>query len=217
MNTAKKAAPFIVIDGLDGCGKGTQIARLMARAEIEKNKCILTREPGGTPLAEELRSSFKGGNAGAASVYVQFLIMWAARRDSLERVVWPLVESGVPVFSDRGDSSTLAYQVYGKGNMDLEREFWHYRNFVYGDRVPACYIFLDVSPEVARARVFADQNRGEISHFDAEELTFYRNVYEGFRAFGSHPNVAMYSVDGTRSRDEVHEDIWEIVSRECGW
>ena len=205
--------PFIVIDGLDGCGKGTQINLLKERLKREWIKCVFTREPGGAPLSEALRELFKSELGVKASALTQFLMMWASRRNYLEEVVWPALEQGVPVFSDRGDSSTLAYQIYGKGAPKLEAEFWHHRELVFKGLAPTCYIFLDVPPEIARVRA---HERGEVSHFDAEMIEFYERVDKGFRVFAGHPKVKMISVDGTRSREEIHKDIYRIVLEELG-
>ena len=175
---------------------------------------VLTREPGGAPLSEAIRELFKSDLGGEASALTQFLMMWASRRNYLEQVVWSALEDNIPVFSDRGDSSTLAYQVYGKQKQKLEAHFWSHRNLVFDGHLPSLYILLDVSPVVARDRATI---RGDVSHFDAQPVEFYERVYKGFHEFGKHPSVKMVLVDGTRSREEIHEDIFRIVCAECGW
>lgn len=212
-----KKAPFIVIDGLDGCGKGTQLKLLSERAASAGHVYTLTREPGGAKLSEAIRELFKSDLGENASALTQFLMMWASRRNYLEEVVWPSLEDNIPVFSDRGDSSTLAYQIYAKNAPELEKEFWRLRDIVFNGIAPTCYIFLDVPPATALRRVISDDTRGELSHFDAKPLEFYEKVYEGFCEFGDRPGVKMFYVDGTRSREEVHEDIYNIVSKQCGW
>lgn len=202
---------YIVFDGLDGCGKGTQIQLLSERFEKEGMKCIFTREPGGAPLAEKIRTLLLESYT---STLTEFLLFWAARRNHLEEVVWPMFEKKIPVFSDRGDSSTLAYQIYGRNSSELESEFWRMRELIYSGRNPTCYIFLEISPEVARQRA---NLRGDSTHFDAQKLDFYERVHEGFRVFSQHPKVKMVSVDATRSREEIHEDIYRIVCGELGW
>ncbi|OHA79707.1 MAG: dTMP kinase [Candidatus Yonathbacteria bacterium RIFCSPHIGHO2_01_FULL_44_41] len=209
--------PFIVIDGLDGSGKTTQLKLLCERAEREGKKFILTREPGGAPLSEALRELFKSELGLKASALTQLLMVTASRRNCMEEAVWPFLAQGITVFSDRCDSSTLAYQVYAKNAPELEEEFWRLRKLVFGEYPPTTYIFLDVLPRVARNRVVGDDTRGEISHFDAAPLKFYERVYEGFRAFENHPTVKMYSVNGARCREEIQEDIYRIVKAECGW
>ncbi|MGB2580565.1 MAG: dTMP kinase, partial [Minisyncoccia bacterium] len=174
-----KKAPFIVIDGLDGCGKGTQLKLLSERATLAGHAYTLTREPGGAKLSEAIRELFKSDLGANASALTQFLMMWASRRNYLEQVVWPSLEDNIPVFSDRGDSSTLAYQVFAKNAPELEAEFWRLRNIVFAGIPPTCYIFLDVPPSIARERAVLDESRGELSHFDTKPLEFYGRVNDG--------------------------------------
>lgn len=212
-----RKAPFIVIDGLDGCGKGTQIRLLGERAKREERSCAFTREPGGAPLAEELRELFKSDLGSNASALTQLLMVCASRRECLEKAVWPLLEQCVPVISDRCDSSTLAYQIYALNAPELEEEFWRLREVIFGDYPPSIYIFIGVPPNVARGRVVEDGTRGSLTHFDAKPIEFYERVYKGFCAFANHPSIKTVFVDGTRTREEIHEDIYRIVSNACGW
>lgn len=212
-----KKAPFIVIDGLDGCGKGTQIRLLDERVRREGRFCAFTREPGGTILSEAIRDLFKSELGSDASALTQLLMVCASRRESLEKAIWPLLEQNIPVISDRCDSSAFAYQVTALNAPELEVEFWRLRNLVFAGILPTCYIFIDVPPGVARQRAVQDESRGELSHFDAKPLEFYERVYNGFRAFANHPSIKMIPVDGIRSRDEIHEDIYRIVGNACGW
>lgn len=209
--------PFIVVDGLDGCGKGTQLQLLLDRISSDGRKVVFTREPGGVPLSEEIRKLFKSELGLEASALTQSLLMWAARRNYLEKQVWPALENGTPVFSDRGDSSTLAYQVYAKNAPDLEQEFWRMRTLVFGNQAPTLYIFLDVPPGVAYKRTHEDKTRGEISHFDAASLDFYERVRKGFFEFERVAPASVFIIDGNRPPEEIQKDFYRIVSNECGW
>lgn len=211
-----KQAPFVVIDGPDGSGKTTQLNLLRRRTDEEGQVCIFTREPGGAPLSEALRNLIKSDLGGGASALTQSLMFWASRREYLEKIVWNANNQGVAVFSDRGDSSTLAYQIYGKQAPELENEFWRMRSLVFGDRTPDLYIFIDVSSEVAYARTHTEERKGEMSHFDAEDIAFYDRVHQGYNAFLEEvSNVVV--VDGTRTPTEIHEEIYKIVAKTCGW
>lgn len=212
-----KKAPFIVIEGLNGCGKGTQIRLLDERVKREVRSCAFTREPGGAPLAEELRELFKSELGSNASALTQLLMVSASRRECLEKAVWPLLEQNIPVISDRCDSSAFAYLVFALNAPELEKEFWRLRTLIFGEYPPSFYIFVDVPPVVARGRAVEDGTRGELAHFDAKPLEFYEWAYKGFRTFANHPTIKMISVDGTRTREEIHEDIYRIVSDACGW
>lgn len=209
--------PYIVIDGPDGCGKTTQVGLLKERALHEGRDCLFTREPGSTPFSSEIRALFLSDKGANTSAVTQFQIMWGARRDHLEKVVWPALESGTPVVSDRGDSSTLAYQVYADNVLFLENEFWRIRKLVFAGREPDLYIYIDIPAVLASCRVKKDSSREKLSHFDAKPLSFYINVVKGFTVFGNEPVIKMVTINGIGSPHEVHEEIYKIVSEKCRW
>lgn len=210
--------PYFIIDGTEGCGKGTQVRMLNRQRGFEgSNEMVFTREPGGSPLSDEIRTLFKSELGMKAGAIVQLFLHFAARRSSLEAVIFPALMSGMPIFSDRGDSSTFAYQIYGKQALELEEDFWRIRSLVFEKHAPTLYIFLDVPPEVARARVFKDTTRGTIDCFDSASLEFYQRVYDGFRSFFQKPGIRAVRVDGNRPPEVVHEEIYAIVKKECGW
>ncbi len=207
--------PFIIIDGLDGCGKGTQLNLLKERASHEGRVFVFTREPGGAPLSEKLRELFKSDIGMKASAFTQSLMMWASRRNYLEEIVWPSLANNVPVISDRGDSSTLAYQVFAKQTPELEPEFWRMRKLVFGEQEPSLYIILDVPAEVARVRSLADGDHS--SQFDIAPIDFYERVRAGFGAFAKALPDKVVVIDGDRSPEEIHRDFYRVVSEACGW
>lgn len=209
------SVPFIVIDGQDGSGKGTQIRMLKERLEKAGVQVIFTREPGGVPVAEEIREVFLSALRNDAPVLTQFLLMWAARSVWHRELVVPSILQGVPVISDRGDASTLAYQVAAQNAPELWDLFWEIRAFVYGRYYPSAYIFIDVPAEVARARAFADA--GHTSTFDLKPLDFYEKVRGGFHEFTCIMDISSFVIDGTRSREEIHEEVYGIIAEQMGW
>lgn len=209
--------PYIVIDGPDGCGKTTQIGLLKERAVREGRDCLFTREPGSTSFSSEIRALFLSDKGANTSPVTQFQIMWGARRDHLEKVVWPKLEEGTPVISDRGDSSTFAYQVYGKDSLFLEAPFWTIRKLIFAGHEPSLYIYIDVPTVMARSRVKKDSTREKLSHFDARPLSFYTNVVKGFTVFGHTRGIKMVTINGDRRPEEVHEEIYKLVSKKCRW
>lgn len=211
-----KKAPFIVIDGMDGSGKGTQIDLLVERALHHGYKFFNTREPGGAVLSERIRDIFVSPEGASASARTQFLLMWAARSHWLEKIVIPHLSSDIPVISDRGDSSTLAYQVYAKQALELEDEFWRMRSMIFGKYTPMRYFIIDVPPEEAKRRVDADKSR-TASDFDLAPLDFYDRVRAGFYAFREKLPHNVVIINGARSPEIIHEEIYQIVSECCGW
>lgn len=210
-----KNAPFIVLDGLDGSGKGTQVRLLRDRLHSSGIPMHFTREPGGAEFSEDIRKVIKSPQGALADTMTIFLLFWAARNEWMKKDVLYALESGMPVFTDRGDSSTYAYQVCAEGHHELEELFFAMREQVFGETKPSRYIILEVSPEVARTRALADLNR-DISYFDEKPLEYYERVAQGFRDFGAAINRQkirdkVFFVDGMRDPTVVHEDIWHIV------
>ncbi|MDE1874662.1 MAG: dTMP kinase [Patescibacteria group bacterium] len=200
---------FIVIDGGEGAGKGTQIARLKEAYP----EALFTREPGGSEYAEEIRNiMLKSPLAKGASAETQFGLVWAARADHIRRKVMPALESGRHVISDRFDSSTFAYQLHGQGGLHLRDLFFAVRKQFLGDCMPDLYLFLEVDPEESirrtkqRATLF-----GESNHFDEREVTFHNRVREGYREFARLFPGNCRTVDANRSIEEVWKSIEDII------
>jgi len=211
----KQQVPFIVFDGMDGSGKGTQMRLLEERSQKEQRKIVFTREPGGVPLAEELRTVFKSPLGMQADALTQFLLMWAARNEWMKKFVIPQVTNGFVVCTDRSDSSTLAYQVYAKEAHELEDEFWRMRRLVFAKHEPSLYVILDVPAETARERSLADSTH--TSDFDVAPLGWYESVRTGFQAFVKGLPDKVVVIDGTRIPLQIHEEIYSIIARHCGW
>ncbi|MDZ7726460.1 MAG: dTMP kinase [Candidatus Campbellbacteria bacterium] len=197
---------FIVIDGVEGAGKSTQIKKLK---ENLGEKAVVTREPGGSPYAEEIRELILNSEyAGQANAKVMFALFWAARADHLARTIIPALESGSLVISDRFDSTTFTHQIYGQEEKELTELFWTMRDYYLEDRAPETYIFLDVDPGLALERKVV--NKSESNHFDEREIAFHERVREGTRAFAE--QVPSRFVDASQPIDKVTESITEMIN-----
>ncbi len=203
---------YIVFDGMDGSGKGTQIDLLKKKFG---SSVVFTREPGGTPFAEEIRKLVRDNPlAGTSTPLNNFLLFWAAREELQQNFVVPMLSSGKHVFSDRGDSSTFAFQLYGEQREEFFGAFGFMRRMVFGHgggrRGPDLYIIFDLPAEVARERALQDANRVK-THFDVRDLAYYERVRTGFRRFAdNHPPVRV--VDATRTPEEVHQSVMGILA-----
>lgn len=197
---------FLVLDGVDGCGKSTQARRLAARLAADRAEGdaepLHLREPGSTPLGEELREIFLARRH-VLSAEVEVLLLAAARRQMLDTVVGPALAEGRAVVCERFSSSTIAYQGFA-GELGEERVERFLDDWA-SEPAPDLVIVLDVDADLARARRDGDRDRVE----DRGE-EFQARVAEGFRRYaGGHQRARL--VDGTRDEDEVAETVWSAA------
>jgi len=206
-------AKYVVFDGMDGCGKGTQMKYL--EKELA-DRVVFTREPGGPPLAEEIRKIARDNSlTGESTALFQLLLFWAAREESMHKLVMPALESGKHVFSDRGDSSTYAFQLHGEEHLELFGVYSHLRQMVFaghiGRRQPDLYVIFDLPAEVALERASQDATR-EQNHFDKRDIGYYERVRDGFRRFAEY--VPAMLIDATRTPEEVHRSVMLLLAKE---
>lgn len=196
---------YVVFDGMDGSGKGTQVKLLR---EVFGDRVVFTYEPGGTPFADKIRELVRNDPLAKRSTPLNnLLLFFAAREDLVHHVVMPALAAGKHVFSDRGYSSTYAYQLEGEEQYDLYELFALLREWMFernGRRKPDLHVVYDLPAEIARARVFADPAR-EKNHFDERPLEYYERVREGFRIFSRDRENVVF-VDATQSPEAMHTE-----------
>ena len=199
---------FIVIDGLGGLGKSTQIEMLKKRLG---GKAVFTHEPGGTPHAEKLRTFVRAVDGPEPDPLMDFFIFWAARADHMAKKIVPALKAGKIVVSDRFDASTFAMQVRGDQNKKWEELFWMCREYTLGKHEPDAYIFIDGSVELAKSR------RGHRSktedRFDEREDAYQNRIRRGYLEFAKKLGKKAHVVHVARTPEEVHEHIWGIVQK----
>ena len=216
---AQQLGKMIVIDGLDGSGKGKQLDLLNQFFQKKGIRAEFTREPGGVPIAEEYRdiilkqSSFspEGKNDKA---YAHFAMFWIARMYHLMYRIKPTQESGVHVICDRFDSSTRAFQIGGEEHHELLKPFIDARKFMFGDWSPNLYVILDLAPEVAAERVKKDVARVQ-THFDLRPPEYHARVRNGFREFSKVAPCVFINADQTP--EEVHRDVLAALQPVLGF
>ena len=168
---------FITFEGIDGAGKSTHIARLADAFRAQGRTVTLTREPGGTPLAEKLRVLLLGD---AMDPLCEALLMFAARRDHLQQVIEPALTSGEVVLCDRFTDATVAYQGFGRG-FDLEvlrqLETWVQALPQGGLRQPDLTLWFDLPPETAAARLTTARAP---DRFESQPVAFFSRVAVGY-------------------------------------
>ncbi|MCJ2138528.1 dTMP kinase [Methylobacterium sp. E-066] len=204
---------FITFEGGEGAGKSTQIARLAAtlRARSGRTVCV-TREPGGSPRAEEIRAALLGGVAKPYGPFAEALLFSAARIDHLDRLIRPALRRGEIVLCDRFIDSTRAYQG-AAGGLDpavvaaLER-------VVVGPTRPDLTLILDLAPEAGLARAAgraAGTGQGA-DRFEAESLAFHTRLHEAFLAIARAEPQRCAVIDAGRAPDSVESAIRATVA-----
>lgn len=201
---------LIVIDGGEGSGKSTLMKFL---PEIfNEQKFLATREPGGSPFAEEIRTlMLSRPESKNASPETQFGLVWGARHDHVTKKILPALTSGTHVISDRFDSSTYAYQIFGQEAPHLEKLFWEIRKIYLRDVTPDLYIFLDVDPATGLKRV-ASRHK-ETDHFDQRKLDFHTRIRQGYLEFMK--KVPSVIIDSNGTIEEAKKKFFEVLRKTC--
>ena len=214
-----KKGLFIVIDGLGGSGKSTQMELLKRRLP----KAVFTKEPGGAPRAERIRALLKGGDpstkhgAGGTALdpLTDFFLFWAARAEHMTALIKPALTKGKIVFCDRFDSSTFAMQIRGEEQKGLEKFFWECRKASLGNFMPNIYIILDTPHGVAKDRRVSRLDRmgrkKNDDRFDERGESYQNKVRRGYKEFAK--KIGGHVIDASQGPDEVHARIWSIVEK----
>ena len=203
---------FITFEGGEGSGKTTQVQRLAARLAPLGAEVVVTREPGGSPGAEELRALLVRGDAERWSPLAETLIFYAARTDHLERTIRPALARGAWVICDRFADSTRAYQAAGGGVSPglIER----LETDVLGADTPDLTLFLDLPAEQGLAR--AGRRGGGEARFEAKDLAFHQRLRAGFHAIAEAEPARYRRIDATSDPDGVADAVWAAVSGKFG-
>ena len=205
---------FITFEGTEGCGKSTQIKLLAERLAGLGHRVRLLREPGGTPIGEEIRHTLKHSkNNHAMTSEAELLLMNASRAQLVREVIRPALEAGEIVLSDRFYDSTTAYQGYGR-ELDLEK-VKAIIDFAVGDTRPDLTLFVHVSPEVSAERLRSRQTTLPLElqrdRFEEADRKFFERVAKGYEAIIAGEPGRIKVVNGAQPVETVCARIWEIV------
>lgn len=193
-------ALFITFEGGEGTGKSTALKAISAYFEENKIPFILSREPGGTPIGEEIRNVILSKNNGAMDLRVEALLFAASRRQHLIEKIWPALKAGTNVLCDRYLDSSLAYQGNARG-LGIENVL-KVNEFATEGTFPDITLFFDLDPEVGLQRIAANQQR-EVNRLDLEKMSFHKSVRKGFLKLAEmYPNRYVV-IDASKSPQEV--------------
>jgi dTMP kinase len=203
---------FITLEGGEGAGKSTQITRLKSWLEGRGHAVMVTREPGGSPGAEMVRKLLVEGPVERWDGTTEALLHFAARRDHLRAVVWPALEKGAWVVSDRFADSTLAYQGYGHG-VDRSLIAQLYALSV-GDFHPRLTLVRDLPVEIGLAR--AASRRGVETRYESLPPDFHRRVRAGFLEIAASEPERCAVIDAAQDIDAIAAAIAATLTDRLG-
>lgn len=200
---------FITLEGGEGAGKSTQVARLKEWVEKRGHKCIATREPGGAPGAEMIRKLLVEGPVERWDGVTEALLHFAARREHLRTTVLPAIKSGTWVVCDRFADSTMAYQGYGHG-IDRAMLGTLY-DIAVGDFRPDLTLILDLPVETGLKR--AAQRRGTETRYESLPRDFHERVHQGFLDIAKADPERCIVIDASAGIDEIAQAIADATTK----
>lgn len=200
---------FIVLDGPDGSGKGTEIALL--KKELLESSVLFTHEPGATKRGQDIRKILLISDK--THPLSDFFLFWADRVSHVEEIIRPALNSGTHVISDRFDSSTFAYQIIADARPEFLGLFKEARKIVLRDCFPDAYIFLDLPALIIKKRIEGDKTKR--TRYDIKPPEYHEKVIEGFKKFASDFKPS-FMIDSDRPPKEVHDDILPLVRKILG-
>jgi dTMP kinase len=203
---------LISFEGTEGCGKTTQITLLAERLRAYGRTVRLVREPGGTPIGEEIRHTLKHSQQNhAMTAEAELLLMNASRAQLVREVIRPALAAGEIVLCDRFYDSTIAYQGYGRG-LDLKL-IRGVIDFAIGEIRPQLTLLLEVSPETSATRLASRQTAQPVARdrFEEADPAFFERVAKGYKAIAAAEPGRVKVVDAAGSLKTVSEAIWRQV------
>ena len=203
---------FITFEGTEGCGKSTQVKLLTERLAALGHRVRTLREPGGTPIGEEIRHTLKHSHQNhAMTAEAELLLMNASRAQLVREVIRPALAAGEIILSDRFYDSTTAYQGYGRG-LNLE----HVKTvieFAVGDTKPILTLMFHVPPDVSAERLRSRQENLPFVRDRIEEAdrAFFERVAGGYEIIATQETGRIKPINGAQPVEIVSSDIWELI------
>ncbi len=203
---------FITFEGTDGSGKTTQVGQTAEVLRARGYQVLLTREPGGTSIGDQIRQVLLGMKSQGMHPRAELLLFSASRAQLVEEVIRPHLADGGIVICDRFYDSTYAYQGYGHG-LDLTdlRAITH---FATGGLTPDLTVFLDIAPEDSlQRRLSSLEKGGEWNRLDDMALAFHRRVRQGYHTLAAAEPKRWVSINAARPISEVQSEILSTLER----
>ena len=197
---------FISFEGVDGSGKSTQISKLKEYLEAGGYEVVLSREPGGTDIGEQIRSVILDPNNQGMTAVTEALLYAASRAQHVHDVIAPAVEAGKVVICDRFVDSSIAYQQYGRKLGECVRII---NGYAIDGCMPDLTFLLKVKPDVGGTRI----GSREKDRIELEDKSFHEAVYQGYESLQEEFSERIVGIDAARSVDEIFVEIKEYMDR----
>ena len=209
---------FITFEGGDGCGKSTQAKVLAEYLQTKNIQTVLTKEPGGTPEGKILRELLVTGDKDKFDAISECLLYYADRRNHLNKVVWPAMQDGKWVISDRYADSTEAYQYYGYDKRVDFATLQGLYKIVAGDFKPDLTFILDIDPEKGMRRSFAKAEAMAIKElrFESRQIEFHRNLRQGFLEIAKREPERCVVINADDDIANIQQQIIRTVTEKFG-
>lgn len=211
-------APFITFEGGEGSGKSTQISLLKDFFASKNIDIVITKEPGGTPLGIELRRLLVEGAADKMDAVAEALLFFADRRIHLAQKVWPALDAGKWVISDRFADSTMAYQYYAYDKRLSKEDIQTLYRFAVGDFEPDLTFVLDIDPEIGLKRSFAKAATMTVQETRNESrvLMWHQNLRHGYLQIAKDNPQRCVVLDANVDVESLHKKITEVITERFG-
>jgi dTMP kinase len=206
-----KRGRFISFEGIEGCGKTTQINLLSEYLTQRSIPHSVTREPGGTAVGEGIRKILLHSETIHLTTAAELLLFFASRSQNIEEKIKPARSLGEMVICDRFYHASMAYQGYGRGiPIDFIEKL---TDLVCGDERPELTILLDIDPEIGltRARARNHKRVEDEGRFEMEDLVFYTKVRNGYRELAARDPQRIKVIEADRTIEEVHRDVVRLL------
>ena len=206
---------FITFEGGEGAGKSTQIRLLAARLRNFTQEVVVTREPGGTPLAEKLRAFILAGKARDLGALGEAILFSAARIDHIDHLIRPALARGATVLCDRFADSTRAYQ--GVQGGVAPGRLAALEKITLAGLTPGMTFILDLPPQLGLERANRRRGPGAVDRFEGEEIDFHAQLRARFLEIARAEPQRCRVIDGSRPAEAVAESIWSAFSTNRGF
>ncbi|MCD8195006.1 MAG: dTMP kinase [Coprobacillus sp.] len=199
---------FITIEGPEGSGKTTAVKYAVSELEKMGYQIVMTREPGGTPISEQIRDVILSKENTSMDARTEALLYAASRRQHLVEKIWPALKEGKIVICDRYLDSSLAYQGGGRG-LGVDN-ILNVNSFATEETFPDLTLLFDIDPEIGMERIAKNENR-EVNRLDLEEIDFHRKVRQTFLDLAKRYPERYVVIDASKDKETVEKEVLDII------